>query len=108
MPAAIGSLTQLAKLLLYKNGISSLPEELRKCIKLQELNLFNNKVNSAAITKAGIGALAGLKEVNFAANKVMQLLTGGRLGLGLAMGVPSPSPNPTPNPNPNPKSLTNR
>ena len=73
MPAAIGSLTQLAKLLLYKNGISSLPEELCKCIKLQELNLFNNKVNSAAITKAGIGALAGLKEVNFAANKVMQI-----------------------------------
>ena len=87
MPAAIGSLTQLAKLLLYKNGISSLPEELRKCIKLQELNLFNNKVNSAAITNAGIGALAGLKEVNFAANKVMQLLTGGPLGLGLGVGV---------------------
>jgi len=73
VPAAIGCLTELAKLLLYKNSISSLPEELCKCIKLEELNLFNNKVNSAAITKAAVGILTGLKEVNFAANKVMQI-----------------------------------
>ena len=73
MPAAIGCLTELAKLLLYKNSISSLPEELCKCIKLEELNLFNNKVNSAAIMKAAVGGLTRLKEVNFAANKVMQV-----------------------------------
>jgi len=73
VPAAIGCLTELAKLLLYKNSISSLPAELCKCIKLEELNLFNNKVNSAAITKAAVGGLTGLKEINFAANKVMQV-----------------------------------
>jgi len=73
VPAEIGSLGDLTKLLLYKNSISSLPEELRKCSKLEELNLFNNKVNSAAITKAAVGILTGLKEVNFAANKVMQV-----------------------------------
>ena len=73
VPAAIGCLTELSKLLLYKNSISSLPEELCKCIKLEELNLFNNKVNSAAIMKAAVGGLTRLKEVNFAANKVMQV-----------------------------------
>ena len=30
-------------------------------------------MNSAAITKAAVGILTGLKEINFAANKVMQV-----------------------------------
>lgn len=41
----MGDLIKLKQLLLYKNSIGSLPEELRKCTKLEVLNLFNNKAS---------------------------------------------------------------
>ena len=45
VPAAMGDLIELKQLLLYKNSIGSLPEELSKCTKLEVLNLFNNKAS---------------------------------------------------------------
>ena len=70
LPAEIGQLTSLVELDLEGNQLSSLPAEIGQLAALEELFLFNNDLTSVP---AEIGQLTALKELDLNANYLTSL-----------------------------------
>ena len=70
LPAEIGKLTQLTKLYLSDNQLTSLPAEIGQLTQLTELNLSNNQLTSLP---AEIGNMTQLTELYLSNNQLTSL-----------------------------------
>ena len=61
---------KLTHFLLFKNEVLKFPEELGKCVAIEELNAFNNKL--IKLPKS-MSEMVGLIELNVASNKLKTL-----------------------------------